>query len=190
MPQNFHFFPKSKFFINQKTPDPKKNFFENYSDHLDFLALKLDQKCYQLQQIDNTADAIRFIGKEALKRLTMFEQLRDAHDYFDEVLGVTVLPPLSIIISVAALGQALWEAAHHLAIKSGFTRNDYTDHLDNAGGFLLISITSILFSIACFLKSAISLATRPLVTAIHGYAEQDEDRFHNENSVIGRALFG
>ncbi|WP_298627384.1 hypothetical protein [uncultured Legionella sp.] len=190
MPNSSHFFPKTSFFINQKTPDPQKNFFENYSDHLGFLIIKFEQKFLQLQQMDSAQNALHFISKEALRRLNMFEQLRDRYDYFDEILGATALPALCLITSIASLSAALWESTQALAIKTGFTRNDNEDHLTDAGGFLLISVASILFSIASLLKSAISIVTRPIVTALQGYAEQDEDRFHNEESMVGRVLFG
>lgn len=190
MPKPSSFFPKTKFFINQSTPDPKKNFFENYSDHLDFLIQKFEQKFQQMQQMNSAMDMLRFIGKEALRRLSMFEQLRDRYDYFDEVVGATAMPALGLITSIASIGAALWEGTLTLAIKTGLKRNDYEDHLTNAGDFLLISVASILLSIASFLKSVISLVTRPIVTALQGYAEQDEDRFHNEDSIVGKAIFG
>ena len=188
MPKIYNFFPKSKFFVNQKTPDPKKNFFENYSDHLDFLIMHFEQKFNKLRNFEDIGTALEYIGDEAIKRLKLFDQLRDGHDFFDEVVGATALPALGIIASIASLGTAIWESAQALAIKAGIARNDHEDHMDVAAGYLILSAASIILAIASFLKSAISIITRPIVTALTGFAEQDEDRFHNEDTFVGRAF--
>lgn len=190
MPKFLNFFPKTKFFINQKKPDPTKNFFENYSDHLNFLIRKFDMKFNYLMSMDNTAAAFNYISKEALKRLSLFEQLRDGYDYFDEIMGTTTIPALGLIGSIASLGMALWESVQALVIKIRIIRTDHEDHLGNATGYLLLSAASFLVGMASFLKSALSLVTRPIVTALHGFAEQDEDRFYNEDSIVGRMIFG
>ncbi|KTD34368.1 hypothetical protein Lmor_1765 [Legionella moravica] len=188
MPKIHNFFSNTKIFVNQKTPDPKKNFFENYSDHLDFMIIHFQQKFNKLKNINDLDVALDYIGDEAIKRLKMFDPLRDGHDYFDEVVGATGLPALGIIASIASLGTAIWESAQALAIEMGIKRNDREDHLDIAAGYLILSAAAIIIAIASFVKSAISLITRPLVTALSGYAEQDEDRFHNEDALIGKSF--
>lgn len=173
------------FFANTNKPDSKKNFFQNYADHLDFLHIKFKKKYEQFMDTETIEEKLSILGNEALERLKVFEQLRDGHDYFDEVVGATAIPLIGAIASVCSLAIAIWDAAQLLAIKAGFVEDDGINHADNALNHLLLSATALALSVASFVKSAISMITRPVVTAIRGFAEQDEDRFYHKDSVLG-----
>lgn len=174
-----------RFFRGQKKPDPNKNFFLNYSDHLDYLQMKYEKRWNKLVRLEGLEERFNFLVKQALKHISIFEQLRDGYDYFDEVVGATALPVVSLVVSIAEIGIALWESFRALIINIGLANHDGEDHLENAGFSLFTSAAAFLTSMASFLKSAISLVTRPIVTAIYGFEKQDKDRFINEDTVIG-----
>ncbi|STX41201.1 Uncharacterised protein [Legionella donaldsonii] len=185
--------------LGKKEPDAKQNPVENYVDHAHFLLIKslqkfdtLKEKYGKLEKDGTEAsfyDLLSFIKKEANKHLTICEKLRDGHDYFDEVVGATAIPALGMIASTAALGMAIWEGAQALAIHAGFkegTDKEKSAHLENAGTMLLASAAAFVGAVASFLKSAISLVTRPVVTAIEGFAAQDKDRFYDKSSIAAK----
>lgn len=182
--------------LGMKKPDSEQNPAENYVDHAHFLLIKSLQKFDVLKDKYTTLekngteanfnDLLKFIKQEAKQHLTVCEKLRDGHDYFDEVVGATAIPALGMIASVAALGMAIWEGAQALAIHAGFkegTEADKSKHLESAGTMLLASAAAFVGAVASFLKSAISLVTRPVVTAIEGFAPQDKDRFYDKDSI-------
>jgi hypothetical protein len=173
--------------FKKEKPSPKKNFFQNYSDHLDFLQDKFYKKFDELMHKGNLDEAFNYISNEALERLSIFERLRDGHDYCDEFVGATAIPVLGIIASFALLGKSLYESVETLAIKIGFSTDDHQNHLRSAGFYLMLSGISFVLSIASFLKSAISMVTRPIVTGLQGWAKQDEPRFLREDSNVKKA---
>lgn len=175
-----------RFFRGQKTPDPRKTFFQNYSDHLDYLQAKYEKTWNKLVERKGLEERFNFLVKHAQKHISIFEQLRDGYDYFDEVVGATAFPVVSLLASIAGVGIALWESFRALIIKIGLANHDGEDHLAHAGFSLFTSAAAFLTSIASFLKSAISLVTRPIVTAIYGFEKQDKDRFINEDTVMGQ----
>lgn len=159
----------SKFFAT-KTPNKKKNFFQNYYDHVSYLKVELEDLYKKLHKTDN---AFKLLFNEGLKRLSVFDALRDGHDYFDEVLGATVMPIMAAGASLALLGLAIWE----------FVQSNSKS--DSAALSLLVAAgAALLFSAAVFVKSAISLITRPIVTAIQGFKKPDGDRFYNEDDDL------
>lgn len=173
----------------QAKPNPQKNFFENYYDHLNYLESEFDAKwntCSKFRTID---EQLEFLGKEALKRLNLFERLRDGYDYMDEVVGATALPVMLLGASLANLAIAIWEGASALAISTGLInrKSDKAEHLEYAQTALLLSTLAFVGAIATFLKSAISLITRPVATALQGFAEQDVDRFYDDDSYESQA---
>ncbi|KTD14531.1 hypothetical protein Lgra_0562 [Legionella gratiana] len=174
-----------KLFKESKKPDPKKNFFQNYSDHLDYLQHEFEEFWIKLEKTKKLEERLNLMSNEALKRLNIFERLRDGHDYMDEVVGATALPALGMIVSIGSFAAAVWEGAQALAIHVGLTKKDGEDHKENAANFLLLSAASFALSVASFLKSAISLISRPIITAFYGYAKQDIVRFHNDESIEG-----
>lgn len=174
------------FFANpskSSKPDLKNNFFQNYADHLEFLHQKFKDK-YDGFMGEKTVDMkLAILKNEALERLSIFEKIRDGHDYFDEVVGATAIPAMGAIVSLCSLAMAIWDAGQALAIKAGFVKDDEINHKDNAIDHLLLSAAALALSVASFVKSMIALVTRPIVTAIQGFAEQDEDRFHHSDSA-------
>lgn len=174
-----------KLFENRKKPSPKKNFFQNYSDHLDYLQLEFKKVWEKLEATRSFEKQLDIISDEALKRLNIFERLRDGHDYMDEVIGATAIPAMGMVLSIASFAVAIWEGVQALAIHIGLAKKDSEDHKESAVNALLFSAASFVLSVASFLKSAVSLITRPIITAVKGFAEQDVDRFHNEESFEG-----
>ena len=173
------------FFESHKKPNSKKNFFQNYSDHLDHLETEFQKAFNDFTKKKTLCKQLDFISGEAVKRISIFEKLRDGHDYFDEVVGATALPLMALGMSLAALGKSILEAGTALAINLNLIEDDRNDHLENAGTWLMASAASFVLAIASFLKSVVSLITRPVVTAIQGFAEQDKNRFDVKDSVVG-----
>lgn len=116
-------------------------------------------------------------------RLSIFEALRDGYDYFDEVVGATAIPALAGLACLGLAASAIWEGIQELAIKIGLQNNDHDKHLEKAAANLLLAGTAFVISIASFIKSAISLFTRPIVTSINGYKPQNINRFTIEDSI-------
>ncbi|MCC5013649.1 MULTISPECIES: hypothetical protein [unclassified Legionella] len=192
MPKNPGFFDKLwqgakdvKVVSSQKTPDAKKNFLQNYSDHLDQLEIDAKKIWEKTKNKGSFEEAFNFIKDEATKRMNFLEGFRDRYDFADEVVGATAIPALGMVASVAALGYAIWEGAQALAIHAGFAKDDGKEHGENAAIGLMVSAASFVGAVASFLKSAVSLITRSVATAINGYGESKETRFHNEDSVLG-----
>jgi hypothetical protein len=171
------------FFHNQKKPDPKKNCFQNYSDHLYFLQIKYQERWNKFIKNKTLDEKLDFLGKEALDHLNMFERLRDGHDYMDEFVGATAIPALGLVVSLVELGVAAWQSIKGLAIHAGLAKNDYEDHKENAGLALLVAGAAFVTAIASFIKSVVALVARPFITAARGWANQDEERFYVEETV-------
>ncbi|MCL9685480.1 hypothetical protein [Legionella maioricensis] len=175
-----------RFFPGHKKPDRNKNFFQNYSDHLNYLQDKYAEAWEEFKNQATFDQKLDFIGEQALERLNLFEKLRDGHDYFDEVVGATALPALGLVISIATLGMALWEGIQALVIRTGIARGSIQEHQEGAKQDLLVSGVAFLGAIASFLKSAVSLITRPVITAIRGFEEQNIDRFITDDTYANR----
>ncbi|WP_133128090.1 hypothetical protein [Legionella nagasakiensis] len=171
------------FSAKQKKPNDKKNFFQNYNDHLQYLQVDLAEKLLA-KHPRGSHDLLAALMDEilSLKHLTMFDGLRDGYDYFDEVMGASVVPLLGVGAMVGSVGLAIWEGIQALAIKMNLQENDYGQHGDKALTCLVVAGASLVLSAAIFLKSVIGLVTRPIVTAIQGWKPQDEERFYNEDS--------
>ena len=179
-------------FKNHKKPAQYKNFFQNYSDHLNSGESKLREKYPSINEIDSPKSLInalstvtmKSLSKEVLTHLFIFDALRDGHDYFDEVMGATVVPLAAGIASICLTALAMWETAHALAITAGMAKDDGKPHGGHAIEFLLLAAAAALISVASFIKSAISLISRPIVTLINGANPQDTNRFANEDGFI------
>ncbi|MFW2569543.1 hypothetical protein [Legionella sp. 29fVS95] len=181
------FFQNVKICTGQNTPDVKKNFFQNYADHLDFLEEKFKKKGAKLMEM-TFDDGLAFLSEQALERLKIFESLRDGHDYFDEVVGATAIPLMSLAVATVATAAAIWEGVQDLAIHTGFMKAQDKVSIDKdlqTSHYLLVAGAAFLLAAASFLKSAISLISRPVVTAIQGFDKQDEVRFCNQNAMLG-----
>lgn len=175
-----------RLFPGHKKPDRNKNFFQNYSDHLNHLQEKYYEAWQEFKEQTTFEQKLNFIGDQALERLTLFEKLRDGHDYFDEVVGATALPALGLVVSIATLGMALWEGIQALVIHTGLARGNAKEHQKEAQEDLLVSGLTFLGAIASFLKSAVSLITRPVVTAILGFEQQNKERFITDDTYANR----
>ncbi|STX37665.1 hypothetical protein [Legionella feeleii] len=184
------FFQNVKICQGQKTPDTEKNFFQNYSDHFAFLEKEFKKKGAKLMEM-NFDDGLSFLSDQALERLKLFERLRDGHDYFDEVVGATAIPLMSLAVATVAAAAAIWEGVQDLAIHTGYMKAkdkvSVDENLDTSL-YLMIAGSFFLLAVASFLKSAISLISRPVVTAIQGFDEQDKERFCNNDSVAGKVM--
>lgn len=169
----------------QRKPDPKKNFFENYSDHLDMLEINFQKGLKSLDYRSNFSD-LMYTGFFSLldpKHLLILDALRDGHDYMDEFLGTTVVPIISLLASVASLGLAIYEGAQKLTIATGLQKDDHEDHGYHAVNYLAASGAALAVAVASFIKSLISLVSRPIVTMVQGWKPQDVNRFYNDSSL-------
>ena len=175
-----------RLFPGHKKPNRNKNFFQNYSEHLNYLQAQYNEAWEEFQEQTTFDQKLDFIGEQALERLNLFEKLRDGHDYFDEVVGATALPALGLVVSIARISMALWEGIQALAIHSHLVRGNREEHQKQAREDLLISGLYFLRAIASFLKSAVSLITRPIITAIKGFEEQNTIRFITDDTYANR----
>lgn len=164
-----------------KRPDPDKNFFQNYYDHLNALARQTAELCTKYKELKTERQIEEFMDKVISDRFLVLEPLRDGYDYMDEVLGATVLPVVALLGSVVAAVAAAWEGVHALAIHWGMADNDKVDHAANALNLCIASALALSLSVVSLLKSAISLISRPIATAEYGFAKQDTYRFYNED---------
>lgn len=138
---------------------------------------------------------LNFLAKEAIARVYVFDALRDGYDYFDEVVGATVLPFLSGCASIALAVVSIVELSYAIGIGVGLLEDDKKNHGDNVVLALVLAVAAVSFAVAVFIKSAISLVTRPLVTAVQGFKSQDINRFYDEdvaerNDVLTGGLTG
>lgn len=170
--------------FNPAKPKRHKSFFENYKDHVYHLydngRKKIDENSKQDKRkgvemlsvyLETAVDELL-----TLKRLTMFDALRDGYDYFDEVVGATAVPLISVGLAVGSLALSL----HQFGLAWINLLDDDADdepHLEASFWALMGVGISLLIGAASFIKSITSLITRPLVTAISGWKPQDEARF-------------
>lgn len=174
-----------KFFTQHKKPDPKKNFFQNYGEHLNYLEHQATKKMRGSPDNFNVfldSIALESIAQELLdaKHLMVFDALRDGYDYTDELMGASVIPVMAMGTALFNAGMSIWEGSQALAIRAGFTKNDHIDHGDKAVDNLLLAGLYLAISVISLVKSLASLITRPIATAIHGWKPQDTNRFYSE----------
>lgn len=155
-----------------------KNFFQNYFDHMNVLA----QHSNNAFEAFKTNENIGYILNGMVARLDPFEPLCDAHDFLDEVIGIVVRPIISISFAFYYAGAAIAEIVNALVNKEENSEDVNPKHSIKAKNNATVALYYALFSIAAFVKSVISIITRPLVTAIKGFEEREEDnRFHNDD---------
>lgn len=156
-----------------KCPNKKKTFFENYADHL----VHIERNAVTIWDQLNRSNDLCFLAHEAIKRISTFDPLRDGYDYFDELLGATVLPLALQLLSFYHILVAIVEAACAFAVYVHLMKDEQEDHLEEAQKYGMYGMSAFLFSFAIAVKSLISLVTRPIVTAFQGFKEQDVERF-------------
>ena len=165
------------FFPGRKKPDPNKNFFQNYIDHG---AHVRDQQIAFYTKFQTSEKPLQLLVDEAVSHLYILDALRDGHDYFDEVVGATAIPLLCATASLALAGLAIWEACTALYIKCDPSKNDGEDHGQKAKKALLLAGAAFVLAIGCFVKSVISLFTRPIATLLPHAKLQDKERFYDD----------
>lgn len=158
-----------------KKPNPQKNLFQNYIDHLNYIEIEGAKIWKRLDR----EGMLGVLIIESVKRVKIFEALRDGHDYFDEVLGVLVGSTLCTMAAIGFVAYAVWELATALLMKTGLIKNDNESHWNNAIKGILCAMTAFVMSMVIHLKSMISLVSRPLITLFTGFTKQNVDRFYN-----------
>ena len=166
----------------QCTPHPNKSFLQNYDDHVK-LFLKDDMVSLTKDYTDPYKDKYAILRREIIARFGLFDSLCDHYDYFDEVIGATVIPCLSLFVVEITAIFAIIEGIYALAIRMRACRDDHADHVDAMINALITSGLALIFAASYFLKSVVSLCTRPLVTTIKGFKPQDKFRFYDEDSM-------
>ncbi|MCP0914831.1 hypothetical protein NKV53_10890 [Legionella sp. 27cVA30] len=167
----------------QQCPDKNKNFFQNYADHLKFLSLEFQEKINALFEQENLEQVFKMLANETLARISVFDKIRDGYDYFDEVLGATVVPVFALGAFAAGIGIAIWQGILALGYTLGTNPANDETLGQNAAVALIIAGASILFGLITCIKSMLSLVTRPLVTLCsQSWGEQDKARFYNEEA--------
>lgn len=186
-------------FTGNKKPSLKKNFFENYEDHLKFLkreniykytdpnrTAQITDRLESLEGIfealDLTLMSLKVSKKDFKSHLKMFDGLRDAHDYCDELMGATVLTAASIALAIAFACKALFEVVE--PILQSKKKSSYNDAEFGPGAYAFVALATLIFAVGAFLKSVVSLITRPVVTLFQGYKPQDEARFYSDNDSL------
>lgn len=171
---------------NYCTPNPKKNFIKNYNDHLNYLIeVKLAEKIKAFDEAETFSQLLQLLNDdELLNHCLVFDKLRDGHDYLDEVGGVLVAPFLGLGASALSLGLAIYEMGVALGIQSHVIDNDDEAHGFNGGKYLWATVASLALSLACAVKSALSLITRPVVSLVAEQELEVEPRFRDETRGV------
>ena len=176
------------FFTNTKKPSKDKTCFGNYLDHVNYVAHATEDKINRLADLFRHNDESFFDGilQEVSSHMNMFVSLKDGHDYMDEIMGATVLPVASVGVAIVATGYAFSCLCAVALTACGVLERDNYKYQENKDKALILLITALalaIVSLVSFVKSALSLVTRPVVTAFQGWAPQDVERFRNEDSV-------
>jgi hypothetical protein len=178
------------FFSRQTKPNPQKNFVQNYMDHLSYVSLDFKEKLI-LPIFDARETSPLFVLQhlynQAVARLYVFKAFHDRYDVMDEIGGVALLPLVVACISVGFLGFAIWEAIKSLAVTLHLTNPDVDKNyniINNntvAMSNLVIAGSALVLSLGIFMKSALSLVTRSLVTLCTDFQNQEVDRFFSSS---------
>lgn len=159
------------FFVKSMKPDPEKNFLLNYSDHLNFTFNRVKPPKQSTIQ-------------EVLGHIYIFDALRDGYDFLDEVIGLTISPIIGLISALLFTAHLIWGAISLLPlIVNRYYYKIFSVETDETLDCLFRTSMITLLSIAVCIKSAISLITRPLITLINGYNDQNIDRFYVKDSM-------
>lgn len=178
---------KMAFFSQHKRPNAELNFFQNYHNHLKAIDHHI------AKEIDDVEKDQKDLSAAILGHINVFDSLRDGYDYFDECLGATVVPLSLLLISLALEGVAVWQLIQSIGIKVGLIDGDAGDALETAGFCAFMGAGVFVMAALQFIKSAVSMITRPIATVINGPKAQDvnrfQDEYHEDISVIS-ALCG
>ena len=158
-----------------RKPNPKQNCVQNYWDHMN----SIEQDAHRLWNKVDTGNWFKVLAGEAWNRTNMLEALRDGHDYTDEIMGAVVGSTVYSAVATGFLALALWEAVCGLAMKAGFVKDDKKDHVTPILKALVFAVAAYVMSLVIYLKSVVSLITRPIITALEGFKAQDTNRFYD-----------
>lgn len=162
------------FFSKKKHPQKNKTFFQNYADHVRLMEEEGREKINTVTNFQNLGEAVNYLTNDALSRLKIFDSLRDGHDYFDEVIGATALPLAGGLASLGLVTLGVLDLANK------YLGSQTSQQESKALTYFMLATAAFVLSVACFIKSAISLLSRPLATGINGFQEQDVNRFKVE----------
>jgi len=160
------------------TPNPRKNFVDNYGEHLEAVNVRTSQAEHDFWETESAYDRLVFIRRELAAHIHCSEVLYDGYDYADVLMGTTAVPLFSALDAVVASVFATWHGLNSLAVMAGCADDDEGKHADNALGYLMIAAGLLVFTLVGLVDSLISLLSRPLLTAIYGSKPQDCPRFH------------
>ena len=159
-----------------RKPNPKQNCLQNYWDHMN----AIEHDAHKLWNETNSSNWFKVLAREAWTGLNMSDALRDGHDYMDEAVGLVAGSTIYSAIATGLLCKALWETACGLAITIGLAKDDGQSHSGNIVKALCFALAAYVMSVVVYLKAAISLISRPLVTALVGWKPQDTNRFYDK----------
>ena len=170
--------------MQQKAPNKNYSIFKNFNHHLHYITGKyVDQ--YSAFKTATDAEKEKIFNNEIESQLTMFKPLKDGYDYMDEMMGATVVPLLAGVAAVACLVAATCYGLSELAVRAGVVRGQKGDNGNKALDALFYAAVSVLIAVSSFLKSAVSLFTRPFVTLYEGWDKnQDEVRFYDMDATF------
>lgn len=184
-----------------RVPNANLGFFENYQQHVN--ALLNDYS--NTNKVRTEEEHKNYLADKCSTYFKAFDPLYDEYDFADEVAGATIVPLTLSAVSIICLVAGIWESIHQVAIDLGIVENNIPDgvmdlmgdllkgrtdrlvnlangastHGENAFALILIALISAILAIVSFVKSAVSIITRPIVTALDecGPDEATFDRF-------------
>lgn len=183
------------FFTAQNKPNKSKNSLQNYFDHLDSVLYKaitqFDSICACVSPAQAKEALHQFIDLMFTSHIQIFDPLRDRYDYFDEVLGACLANVAANLffqaLYWAMLAEMMFTLAKIIAFRLGYISE--WEGKEPAWHLLLLGSTVMALEII-YLKSMLSLITRPIATLINGWQDQDIPRFNDHTSIQGRISSG
>ncbi len=169
------------------TPSADKGTYQNYVSHLKHVYGEA-KVVYNTYSSSSFGGRFTLLGKTAVDRFRVLNAYHDRYDIADEVSGATVIPFVLGILGTVTTLLTIWELGHLLAIKVRLVNDDHKSHGDRAAMFLLAGIAVSLSSTIIFMKSALSLVTRTLLTAINGWKEPTQERFSDGSLDVGNMV--
>lgn len=165
-------------------PLSNRFFFHNYASHINYMTHRLEEKKQRYYQLDEVPTMYDFICREALGHLDFHEPLRDGHDYFDCILGASVVPIMATFAWAIAIMKALAESLAYMGGRClqgvGYQPNLESKHGSMAVQHSIVAIGCFAFSLIGFLNSVISLLIRPIATVCNSWKNSDAGRFSDE----------
>ena len=111
------------------TPNPKKNFTDNYGEHLDAVKRHAREVEESFWKNKSMAERLVFIRGEIVAHIHCSDTLYDRYDYADTFLGATAVPIFSVLDAVIACALATWHGLNSLAVMTGCADGDADEHI-------------------------------------------------------------